>query len=285
MRSFIVLSFIFFGSSAFCGQLPPWEEEGCGVIKEDLHLAPKALIEEFVRRDREGEFLRTSPWLSRAVLCPEHMGGPDTFKIASKWTIKELSPNRFHVRYSIEGQVESAQIDGKTYSVFHAKKEQLTEEYRIIQTPWGWKSESPWSDSKVTPHVAVQATQKSTAPFDAQSMRLIRDMQSLALARGYHTVLARELKQGANFDGNYRLAQIGCGAGCGLIAIIDCKTGKIYDPDLLVVDSLKVGFSQDRVEFAKDSPAITLRGCLNEDENRCGTFRYRWTGSELTPQN
>jgi hypothetical protein len=262
---------------------PEWEEPGCGIVREDLHLAPEALIRDFVRRDRAGEFMRTSAWLERATLCPVHLGGPDTFKIASRWKIKRAGPRRFRVTYFIEGTVDYRQVDGKLRSFFHPVKKTLEEDSEVVQTPWGWKMATPWNDAKVSAAAALHNAEQSLAPFEPQSLAAVRLLQNREFAAGYRTVLSRERKLGPNFDGRYRLAQIGCGAGCGMLAIIDCRSGDVFDPDLYVVDSSTVGFDRPRVEFDATSATFTVRGCLNEDEKRCGTYRYRWDGRDLAP--
>ena len=116
-----------------------WEKEGCYIVKEDLTLSPQDLFEEFIKKDSRGEFLQSSPWLNKALVCPGYMGGPDVFYIISNKKIKALGKNKFRIIYSVEGEVTSKQIEQKLYSVFTPEKKRVEEDYLITKTPWGWK--------------------------------------------------------------------------------------------------------------------------------------------------
>jgi hypothetical protein len=47
--------------------------------------------------------------------------------------------------------------------------------------------------------------------------------------RMFRTVIREATKKGPNFAGQYRIAEWGCGTGCEAIAIVDVKSGAIYD--------------------------------------------------------
>src|SRR5579863_10367620 len=53
------------------------------------------------------------------------------------------------------------------------------------------------------------------------------DTQSNPVARTYRTVLRREMSEGANFAGHYRLAVWGCGSSCAMFAVVNLNTGRV----------------------------------------------------------
>lgn len=167
--------FLFLSSVAFSKKavIREWEKDGCDLIKEDLKLSPQVLFEEFIKRDSDGEFLRSSPWLNKAVECPGYMGGPDVFYVISSKKIKALGKNIFRVTYAIEGRVEVKQLNDKLYSVFISEKNDVIEDYRTIKTPWGWKLASPWSVSRIPIQKVLELVENGNQPFDQKSKELI----------------------------------------------------------------------------------------------------------------
>ncbi|MFL5815567.1 MAG: hypothetical protein ACJ763_18495 [Bdellovibrionia bacterium] len=172
-----VVSFLSSQALASKPEAPEWKGEGCDIVKEDLHLSPQKLFEEFIQRDSEGEFLQTSPWLNKAVMCPGYMGGPDSFYIISSKATQALGGNKFRVSYSVEGSVTSEQIGDQIYSVFKPKKEKVDEDYRIVKTPWGWKLASPWSTARVSVEKALSWVTKGEPRFDQKSRDLISNIK------------------------------------------------------------------------------------------------------------
>lgn len=159
---------------------PEWEQDGCDIVKEDLKLSPEKLFDEFIQRDTDGEFLKTSPWLNKAVQCPGYMGGPDSFYIISDSKTKTLgSKNSFQVSYVVEGVVASKKIDDKYYSVFTPERKDVKEEYSVTKTPWGWKLSTPWSVSRVSVKKAFDWVEKENQPFDQKSKDLILKIKAV----------------------------------------------------------------------------------------------------------
>jgi hypothetical protein len=70
-------------------------------------------------------------------------------------------------------------------------------------------------------------TQSDIEPFTGAPA--VVNFDSLPEARQYQTAITREVEEGANFAGHYRLATWGCGTDCYGFAIIDLLTGKISD--------------------------------------------------------
>ena len=100
-------------------------------------------------------------------------------------------------------------------------------------------------------------------------------------AKKYKSVLSEEIKKGPNFAQKFRVAQIGCGASCSMIAVIDCVSGDVLNPRVIVTDNQKTQALGDRLEVRLDSRLLILRGCLDEMEDRCGTHQLTLAGFKL----
>ncbi len=58
------------------------------------------------------------------------------------------------------------------------------------------------------------------------------DYNSNAFALKYKSIISTKYLEGVNFAGHYSLTQWNCGSDCGMSAIVDFKTGKVYNgPD------------------------------------------------------
>jgi hypothetical protein len=96
-------------------------------------------------------------------------------------------------------------------------------------------------------------------------------------SRKFKTLLSQELKQGPNFAGKFRIVRIGCGSGCVGIAVLNCESGEAFDAKMTVDQSSEELFKLgENIEFKKDSRLLVLRGCINEDKNKCGVSQFEW---------
>src|SRR5262249_12276563 len=59
------------------------------------------------------------------------------------------------------------------------------------------------------------------------------DVTSHPRARTYRTALRQEVKEQPDFAGHYTLVQIGCGAGCVIVAIVEARSGRVFFPGAL----------------------------------------------------
>ncbi len=98
------------------------------------------------------------------------------------------------------------------------------------------------------------------------------------MARKFRTKLSDEIRLGPNFNKKFRFVQLGCGSGCSLLSIINCETGQVIDPKLVVTDISKTIELGERVSISEESPHLVLRGCLNEDSKRCGVHKLFFDG-------
>ena len=93
-------------------------------------------------------------------------------------------------------------------------------------------------------------------------------------------------KPGPNFAGHYFVIRWGCGSQCVLMAIVDAKTGVVYEPPLsgdkyhdeeelfLPLDNL----GEAEVDIRPDSSLMVLREACTDYQNRktCGTYYFNW---------
>jgi len=94
--------------------------------------------------------------------------------------------------------------------------------------------------------------------------------------RLYRTMIRDAAAKGPNFAGHFTIAQWGCGAGCVSIAIVDEKTGHVWDGPFKAL-SMKATDSQEPLEFRLDSRLLIAHGC--PEEKNCADYYYEWTGT------
>lgn len=122
----MLLALILFAYSAF-GEVLYTE----GIVKKDLRLIPADLVQEYVKRDANGEFLQTNDWWNTAVACPACMGGPDTFTVISSYQIKRAGELKYSVVYQTEGRISG--------DAFTPQKKKESQSFTVVKTDWGYK--------------------------------------------------------------------------------------------------------------------------------------------------
>src|SRR4051812_2907734 len=64
-----------------------WDDPTCDLEKSGPGLEPQRLIQEFLKRDGDGQFVRGGKWFQKAITCPGHLGGPDYFTAIRSYKI------------------------------------------------------------------------------------------------------------------------------------------------------------------------------------------------------
>jgi hypothetical protein len=118
------------------------------------------------------------------------------------------------------------------------------------------------------------------------------DLSSHPIARKYRTVLRREISEGVNYAGHYRLAVWGCGSSCAMFAVVNLRTGKVITAsDVQTVSGYRLmadEFLPDEASeywgfrFTKNSRLLVLMGILDEEESRQGAFYFVLNHDRLT---
>ena len=93
--------------------------------------------------------------------------------------------------------------------------------------------------------------------------------------RTFRTMIRRGAKSRVEFGGHYTVPMWGCGAGCSAFAIVDSKTGRVYDG--FVVAELPMSWENQhgepqRIEFHANSWLLKIDGCPGERD--CGLYDY-----------
>lgn len=93
--------------------------------------------------------------------------------------------------------------------------------------------------------------------------------------RRFRTRLKEAARKKPNFAGHYILTTWGCGSGCLLGAVIDAKTGKVYQWDFSICcwDSI-ADDNFKPIEFRLNSSLIVFSGARNEKEGDTGAHFY-----------
>jgi hypothetical protein len=108
--------------------------------------------------------------------------------------------------------------------------------------------------------------------------KLIRPADKL-----FRTRIREGAAAGPNFAGHFTIAEWGCGSACVSVAVVNAKTGDVYDGPFGILGYGQSFEYADRNEeplsYKLDSRLLKVRGC-GEDRD-CAEFFYEWTGNEF----
>ena len=94
-------------------------------------------------------------------------------------------------------------------------------------------------------------------------------------AREYRTRIRQGAAGGPNFAGQYTVVNWGCGTCCGLFAIVNASTGKVYDQP-------QRGHICGGLYYRLNSTLFVVEHQENGGQERIGERRfYNWNGSRL----
>jgi hypothetical protein len=103
--------------------------------------------------------------------------------------------------------------------------------------------------------------------------------------RRFRTVIRDWVKKGPNFAGHFTIAEWGCGTGCEQIAVVDNKSGDVFEgpfgklPNASICLGAHVEEDKTGIFYRADSSLLVLRGCPNDQA--CGSYYYSWTGTQF----
>ena len=138
------------------------------------------------------------------------------------------------------------------------------------------------------PVLALLLMQAASAPADYAVHEVFKGaIKSPKFAtpgqKTFRKVILDQVAHGPNFAGHYTLAQWGCGAGCVQLAVVDLKTGEIFEPPFGKLPKATIcleGTADDPgIVFEKQSSLLVLKGCPEFKD--CGVYYYQWTGAEF----
>lgn len=105
--------------------------------------------------------------------------------------------------------------------------------------------------------------------------------------RMYRTRIRRGVSDPLNFAGHYFAIRWGCGSQCGMMAIVDAETGKVYEPPMARDKSLWVpldNLSDMQIDYRPDSSLLILRNACRDfrDRRTCGLYYFNWKDNRFT---
>jgi len=125
-----------------------------GPVKEFHHPDPTILVEEYLKRDANGDFLKTDPWYKTSKLHPIGSGWDQAYLI-SDYNTGPIQIDSSHAKVSVIYDMIAwitQNIDGP-YLVF--KPEQKKVDFELENTKWGWRIDRPDQPSHILPKVII----------------------------------------------------------------------------------------------------------------------------------
>src|ERR1041385_7981990 len=80
------------------------------------------------------------------------------------------------------------------------------------------------------------------------------NLRSHPKARMFRTMLRLGAKDGPNFAGYYTVVTWGCGSDCMQVAVVDCRTGRVYFAPFTVSPGIDADFRIDSRLFIANPP-------------------------------
>jgi hypothetical protein len=103
--------------------------------------------------------------------------------------------------------------------------------------------------------------------------------------RRFRTMIRESVEKGVNFAGHYTIAEWGCGSGCMQMAVVDLRTGDVYDGPFGALPKARMSLipnadvDKTGIFYQEDSSLFIARGCPNE--KACGAYFFEWTGAQF----
>lgn len=146
-----------------------------GLVKEYSHPDPHKLVMEYLRRDANGDFLKTDPWYKTSILHPVGSGWDQAYLISAfKVDSSRANANqaKCKVRYDIIAWI-TQDMTG-SYLVF--KPGMKTVNFELENTPWGWRIAEPEQPSHILPKAII----KSLSVEDQEKLKSYLDQKDLS---------------------------------------------------------------------------------------------------------
>jgi hypothetical protein len=103
--------------------------------------------------------------------------------------------------------------------------------------------------------------------------------------RRFRGTIRESVEKGVNFAGHYAIAEWGCGSGCVQTAVVDLRTGDVYDGPFGALPKARMSLipnadvDKTGIFYQEDSSLFIARGCPNE--KGCGAYFFEWTGTQF----
>jgi hypothetical protein len=111
----------------------------CEILKKYTNDDGERLLNEYIKRDARGDFLKTDQWIDTAVECPNFVPGPDEFVLVRDFKIGQIktSENRVQmkVRYYKIGKL--SQNSSGSFLILDTTSFEVN--VVAIRTDYGWR--------------------------------------------------------------------------------------------------------------------------------------------------
>jgi hypothetical protein len=98
--------------------------------------------------------------------------------------------------------------------------------------------------------------------------------------RSYRTRILEGAKQGANFAGHYAAVSFGCGSNCGMMFLVDLKTGSVHKPPLSAPTNPYILAMASMLGpdpgFQANSSLFKLSSCEDSLKQICYRYSFEW---------
>jgi hypothetical protein len=141
------------GAGAAASQIPA--DSTCLFDTTASHPSARELLDEFLRRDAEGEFLRSSEWYGGAFTCPGHAPGWDEATLILAYHVTRLqetdTSSSFEVRYE-----EAGALTQDEHGFLLEEEQQIAADtFRLLKTRYGWRIDSPIQHQRILSQTAL----------------------------------------------------------------------------------------------------------------------------------
>src|SRR2546425_12530604 len=127
---------------------------GCSFVARQLHPQPRELVDEFLRRDADGEFVSPGDWYFSALMCGGR-GGTDRATLITSYRLDSLrvGPDTaiYRVRYAVQGSLDQ---DANGFFIGSAPS-QMEDTFVVLRTSFGWRIAAPlYAEPRLLPEAA-----------------------------------------------------------------------------------------------------------------------------------
>ena len=117
--------------------------EACDFVPRDANPDPVGLIAEYIRRDKQGQFLGRNAWLDTAYSCPGHLPGPDMFTVVRSSRIVTTTLSDTLTTILVASDVAGVMGQDSVGPVFEPGSRTRVDTFVVSNTPYGWRIDLP----------------------------------------------------------------------------------------------------------------------------------------------
>ena len=129
---------------------------GCSFVALQLHPQPRELVDEFLSRDAEGEFLSPGDWYFSALMCGGK-GGTDRAMLITSYQVDSLGVRPDTVRYRVTYAVRGSLDQDANGGFISPGVQQMADTFVVVRTAFGWRIAAP---ANPIPHLLPEVARR-----------------------------------------------------------------------------------------------------------------------------